>query len=109
MPLGQWHNLSMEKAKMRRAMTPTEFEAAFVARTQALRKTKFNAAKDMATALGIPAERYAKYETRTPLPHELIEPFALIVGVPVAYLITGRRTYIRGGGGNETTKTGTID
>lgn len=86
-----WHNLSMKEPKYRRAMTPSEFEAEFVARTQALRKTKFNSAKEMALALGIPQERYAKYETRTPMPHALIEPFALIVGVPVAYLITGRK------------------
>jgi hypothetical protein len=48
-------------------------------------------AAQMATALGVPAERYRKYEYRSPLPHYLIERFALIVGRDVEYVLTGNR------------------
>jgi hypothetical protein len=44
----------------------------------------------MATALGVPAERYRKYEYRSPLPHYLLERFALIVGRDLDYLLTGK-------------------
>jgi transcriptional regulator with XRE-family HTH domain len=44
----------------------------------------------MALALGIPAERYRKYETRSPLPLYLVERFALITGRDVVYLVTGK-------------------
>ena len=81
---------------MRRVMSPAEFESLYIARVKALREAKGWTAAQMATALGVPAERYRKYETRTPLPHNLIEPFALIAGVSVEFLITGRR--VRGKG-----------
>jgi transcriptional regulator with XRE-family HTH domain len=72
-------------------MTPTEFEQAYIARTKALRKDKGWTAAEMATALDIPVERYRKYERRTLLPHFLMERFALITGVSVEFLVTGRR------------------
>jgi len=43
----------------------------------------------MAVVLDVPAERYRKYENRTPLPTYLIERFALITGVTIEFLITG--------------------
>ena len=43
----------------------------------------------MAKLLGIPIDRYKKYETRTPLPHYLIERFATLVGRDIAYVLTG--------------------
>jgi hypothetical protein len=49
----------------------------------------------MATALGIPPERYRKYEYRSPLPHYLLERFALIVGRDVEYVLTGKRAAAR--------------
>lgn len=49
----------------------------------------------MATALGVPAERYRKYEYRTPLPHYLVERFALIVGREIEYVLTGKIAPIR--------------
>jgi hypothetical protein len=49
----------------------------------------------MATALGIPAERYRKYEYRTPLPHYLLERFALIVGRDIEYLLLGKTSVAR--------------
>ena len=81
---------------MRKLMSPAEFEALYIARTKALRESKGWTAAEMALALGIPAERYRKYESRTPLPHDLMERFALITGVPVEFLITGRRVAGKG-------------
>lgn len=77
-------------------MTPSEYEELFIARVKALRESKGLTAAQMATALDIPAERYRKYESRSPLPHGLVERFALIVGVSVDFLMTGRR--VQGGG-----------
>lgn len=77
---------------MRELMTPTEFEDMFVARTKALRELTGMTAKQMSAVLKIPFERYKKYETRTPLPHALVEQFALITRVPVDFVMTGRRT-----------------
>lgn len=59
----------------------------------------------MATALGVPAERYRKYEYRSPLPHYLLERFALIVGRDVEYLLTGRVAPIRAVAAEERRKT----
>ena len=79
------------KRPMREIMTPAEYEEMFIARTKALRALAGMNAKEMATALDVPYERYKKYESRTPLPHELLERFALIARVTVDFLITGRR------------------
>lgn len=76
---------------MRELMTPAEYEAMYIARTKALRVLTGMSAQQMATALGVPFERYKKYESRTPLPQALIEPFALIARVSVEFLVTGRR------------------
>lgn len=80
-----------QKRPMRELMTPAEFVEMFVARTKALREHSGLSMKDMALALDIPFERYKKYETRSPLPHELVERFALITRVPVEFVMTGRR------------------
>lgn len=90
--LASWHNLSMPKDA-----TPSEFNARLVARVKELREGKRHSdgkgwtAEDMAVALGIPAERYRKYESRTPIPHELMPRFALVTGASVEYLLTGSR------------------
>lgn len=67
-----------------------EFNRAFCARVHRLRNERGWTAAEMATALGVPAERYRKYESRSPLPHYLIERFALIVGRDIEYLLTGK-------------------
>lgn len=69
-----------------------QFNEQIVARTHRLRNERGWTAEQMATALGIPAERYRKYEYRTPLPHYLIEQFATIVGRDIEYVLTGRTT-----------------
>ncbi len=67
-----------------------EFTEAYIARVKKLREDRGWTSEQMATALGIPAERYRKYEYRTPLPHYLVEPFAQIVDRDVAYVLTGK-------------------
>jgi transcriptional regulator with XRE-family HTH domain len=42
-----------------------QFNEALIARTKAWREEKGWTAEQMAVALGIPADRYRKYETRT--------------------------------------------
>lgn len=66
------------------------FNEALIARVHRLREDKGWTAAQMATALGIPAERYRKYEYRTPLPHYLIERFALIVDRDVDFILLGK-------------------
>ncbi|HEX7694602.1 MAG TPA: helix-turn-helix transcriptional regulator [Sphingomonas sp.] len=77
-------------------ITPQEYDALYIARVKALRQRKGLTSGQMATLLGVPAERYRKYESRTPMPHALIEQFALITGVTVEFLVTGRRVAGKG-------------
>jgi transcriptional regulator with XRE-family HTH domain len=68
------------------------FNDRLCARVQRLRNERGMTAAEMAIALGIPAERYRKYEVRSPLPQYLIERFAIIVGRDVEYVLTGNST-----------------
>lgn len=70
------------------------FNEALCGRTRRLREEKNWTAEQMATALGIPADRYRKYESRSPMPQYLIPRFALIVDRSVEYILTGRETKI---------------
>lgn len=67
-----------------------QFNEALIARVHRLRNERGWTSAQMATALGVPAERYRKYEYRTPLPHYLVERFALIVGRDIEYILTGK-------------------
>ncbi len=68
-------------------------------RTRALRDELGWTAEQMAVALGIPPDRYRKYETRSPLPAYLMERFCLITRCDFDYLLTGKanrpRSHIR--------------
>lgn len=44
----------------------------------------------MAAALGVPAERYRKYETRSPLPAYLMHRFCLICDADLENLLIGK-------------------
>ena len=68
----------------------TKFEQAFCKRVQALRKAHGYSQSQMATMLGVPDERYKKYENRSPMPVYLIPRFALITGKPIAFVLTGK-------------------
>ena len=75
---------------MSEAQTEAVFNEALCARTHELRNERGYTSAQMATALGLPAERYRKYEYRSPMPAYLWERFALIVGCDLAYLLTGK-------------------
>lgn len=66
------------------------FNEALCARVHRLRNERGWTSLQMATALGVPPDRYRKYEYRSPIPHYLIERFALIVGRDVEYILTGK-------------------
>lgn len=67
-----------------------QFNEELCARVHRLRNERGWTSEQMATALGVPAERYRKYEYRSPLPGYLMERFALIVGCDLPYLLTGK-------------------
>lgn len=75
-------------------MTPENEELLFnnslCARIRALRDEKRWTAEQMAAALGIPAERYRKYEYRSPIPHYLIPRVALIFDRSIEWILTGK-------------------
>lgn len=75
--------------RMSEWITEADFNEAFVERVRALRDGKGWSAKTMAKALGIPAERYRKYENRSMMPLYLLERFAIITGCDLEYLLTG--------------------
>lgn len=66
------------------------FNESLCARVHALRNERGWTSQQMATALGVPPERYRKYEYRSPIPAYLMERFALIVGCDLEYLLTGK-------------------
>lgn len=72
-----------------------QFNEALIARCHRLRNERGWTAEQMATALGVPAERYRKYEYRSPLPHYLLERFALAVGRDIEYILLGKRSPAR--------------
>lgn len=59
------------------------------ARVKQWREEKGWTAAQMAIALGVPAERYRKYEVRSPLPAYLMERFCLITDTSLDNLILG--------------------
>jgi hypothetical protein len=98
---------------MAKGSTNTEFRDQLCARVRRLRLEKRHPSgkpyttADMAAALQIPAENYRKYENRTPMPHHLIEPFALIVGRDVSYVLTGKSPLLVKTQPREISRTGT--
>lgn len=62
---------------------------AMLARTKLLRESVGLSQEKMAVALDVPLDRYRKYESRTLLPHYLIEPFAKATGYSIAFVVTG--------------------
>lgn len=67
-----------------------EFNDQMCARIQRLRKERDWSQQQMATAIGVPFERYKKYETRSPMPSYLVPRFAQMVDRTMAYILTGR-------------------
>ncbi|MBS87170.1 MAG: hypothetical protein CMN64_04635 [Sphingobium sp.] len=67
-----------------------QFNDQLCARTQRLRIERDWTQQQMATAIGVPFERYKKYESRSPLPPYLIPRFAQVVDRSVGYILTGK-------------------
>lgn len=82
--------LFCENRRMSEWLTQQEFEDRFCARIARLRVERGWTQEQMATAIGVPHERYKKYETRSPMPHYLIPRFAMQVDRDIEYLLTGR-------------------
>lgn len=67
-----------------------QFNDEICARIQRLREEREWNQRQMAAAIGVPFERYKKYETRSPMPPYLIPRFAQIVDRSMSYILTGR-------------------
>lgn len=74
-------------------MAQTDDEALFndryCARLRRLRDEMGWTAEQMAIRLGIPADRYRKYEVRSPMPPYLVPRFAALVDRSIAFILTG--------------------
>ena len=72
--------------------TPAEsiFVSALCHRVKRWREETHMSAADMAALLHIPADRYRKYETRSPLPAYLMPSYCQIVGVDLEHLLLGK-------------------
>lgn len=68
------------------------FNNGYCARLKAARDQRGWTAEQMATALGIPPDRYRKYEFRSPMPVYLIERFCIIAGIDIVFLVTGKKS-----------------
>lgn len=77
-----------------RPMTAWPEEAQFndqlCARTQRLRIEREWTQQQMAAAIGVPFERYKKYESRSPMPPYLIPRFAQVLDRSISYILTGK-------------------
>ena|SRR5712675_1581654 len=70
--------------------TPTAYRNAFVQRVRAARNLAEKTPLEMAQLLDLPKDTYHRYETRTLLPHHLLETFCKLTGQDLTWLITGR-------------------
>lgn len=67
-----------------------QFNDELCARVQRLRIEREWTQQQMAAAIGLPHERYKKYETRSPMPAYLLPRFAQMVDRSVTYIVTGK-------------------
>jgi hypothetical protein len=66
------------------------FNNDYCGRVKRFREETNMSAADMADLLDIPADRYRKYENRSPMPVYLITKFCRIVGCDLEHLIMGK-------------------
>ncbi|MDX3926771.1 MAG: helix-turn-helix transcriptional regulator [Shinella sp.] len=66
------------------------FNNAYCERVKRFRGETNMSAEEMANLLGIPPDRYRKYENRSPMPVYLIPNFCRIVGCDLEHLILGK-------------------
>ncbi|WP_146090435.1 helix-turn-helix domain-containing protein [Rhodopseudomonas palustris] len=70
----------------------SDFKSMFLARTKFAREASGKTQQEMADALGVEQSHYAKYETRSPLPHHLIVPFCTLCEITPAWLYSAAIT-----------------
>lgn len=68
----------------------SELHQAIRARTKEVREASGDTQPKTAEKLGIDWTTYAKYETRSVIPVELLDKFCEMYKVPVEYILTGR-------------------
>lgn len=66
------------------------FNNGYCDRVKRFRNETNMTAEEMAGLLGVPADRYRKYERRSPMPVYLIAKFCRIVGCDLEHLILGK-------------------
>lgn len=74
----------------RKPYIPADFSRQFRARTKLCREAAGYSQGAIAKRLGIERDTYAKYESRSPLPHHLVAPFVALTGVSYDYLFAGK-------------------
>lgn len=77
------------------AKTDSDLRGRYIKRVKELREKRGITQQEMADLLGIPLERYKKYEQRSALPAWHLDRFAAIVGKDIGFVITGRATRSR--------------
>lgn len=77
-------------------LTPKAYKKFFIARLRTIREGTGMRPREFASELGIPYDRYVKYERRSLLPLHLIERVCEITHVDCWFLITGRGTRSKG-------------
>jgi DNA-binding XRE family transcriptional regulator len=65
------------------------FNEKYRARIKSLREAQRWSQAEMADLLGVPVDRYKKYETRSPLPLYLIVRFAALTNTTPDFILTG--------------------
>lgn len=60
--------------------SPARFKKAFLARTKLAREAAGLTQEELAKRLGIRQDKYAKYESRSPLPHQYVARFCEVTG-----------------------------
>ena len=81
----RWRQLSMV------AKPHSETKSSIIERTKEARAESGLSQSQLAQMLGVSLSSYQKYEQRSPLPHELIQPFCVIVQKDPTWLLTGSR------------------
>lgn len=80
---------------MARAATPAKFKIDFCKRLQSARIVAGFTQQEVAQKLGLDRDTYAKYESRSLLPHYLIPQVCELFGIEPTFLYTGMGERVR--------------
>src|SRR5581483_3703613 len=72
------------------SVTPTRYRRQFFERVRAARVSAGKSPAEMAQLLRVPKDTYHRYETRTLLPHHLMEIFCKLTRSDLDWLVTGK-------------------